>query len=806
MKTPKQLSTKIRLLCITALGLVWVNATATAQTFTVLKSFGNLTNITGTYPRSQLVQGPDGTLYGTTSGGYGGVEGTVFKIRPDGSGFAVLKQFTNSIDGKWPYAGLTLSDGVLYGTTGFGGSFDAGTVFKMNTDGSGFAVLKQFNNSIGGKLPSAGLTLSGSVLYGTTSSASSGCECGAGVFKLNTDGTGYTVFEQIVGSGGGLTLSGDVLYGTLSGGWGKINTIFKIKTDGTGMTVLKGFDWGQGLAAGVTLSDNSLYGMTYSGGSSNLGTIFKVNTDGTGYSVLKEFTGSDGAGPAADLVVSADVLYGTTSGGGSNGGGTVFKINTDGTGFAVLRHFTGLAGDGSSPAAGLVLVDGVLFGTTVQGGSLGSQGDSRGYGTVFRLNMDGTGYAVLKEFTAIVGDAIYPGSGLTLAGGQLHGTTLNGGASGWGTVFRANTDGTGYTVLRHFPGFQGDGTEPTDLTSSAGVLYGSTGHGGSSNCGTVFRMKTDGTAYGLLKEFSNSEGVYPRGLTLSGSVLYGATSSGGSSNAGTVFKINVDGTGFQVLKDFANSDGAYPWGGLALSGNVLYGTTYYGGSSNAGTVFKVNTDGADFTVLRQFTPSSSEGAFPIAGAILSDGVLYGTTGGPGGQISGTLFKMNTDGTGFTALRSFGGSPGDGRYPATILAVSAGVLYGTTTTGGWSTDGTLFKMNTDGTAYFILKQFTGSDGAYPSYRLTMSDGTLYGTTYRGGTLDFGTLFKLDLSTSCTLNARRLGGAIILDWSNPAYDLQVAASVTGTYTNIHGATRPFTNATVGPQQFFRLVGSW
>src|SRR5690349_15705456 len=91
--------------------------TAHAQTFTTIKSFGILTNVTGFNPQSTLVQGPDGTLYGTARNGESIVAGTVFKVQPDGSGFAVLKWFTNSIDGASPYAGLTLSANVLYGTT-----------------------------------------------------------------------------------------------------------------------------------------------------------------------------------------------------------------------------------------------------------------------------------------------------------------------------------------------------------------------------------------------------------------------------------------------------------------------------------------------------------------------------------------------------------------------------------------------------------------------------------------------------------------------------------------------------------------
>jgi uncharacterized repeat protein (TIGR03803 family) len=119
-------------------------AGASAQTFTTLKSFGILKNVTGFNPSTRLVQGQDGLLYGTTSFGDGDIQGTVFKVQPDGSGFTVLKWFTNYLEGANPWNGLTLSSNVLYGTTAWGGNLDYGTAFKLNTDGSGFTVLKHF--------------------------------------------------------------------------------------------------------------------------------------------------------------------------------------------------------------------------------------------------------------------------------------------------------------------------------------------------------------------------------------------------------------------------------------------------------------------------------------------------------------------------------------------------------------------------------------------------------------------------------------------------------------------------------------
>jgi uncharacterized repeat protein (TIGR03803 family) len=123
-----------------------------------------------------------------------------------------------------------------------------------------------------------------------------------------------------------------------------------------------------------------------------------------------------------------------------------------------------------------------------------------------------------------------------------------------------------------------EGRWPGNLLLSGPTLYGTTGSGGSSNCGTVFKLETDGSGFTVLKEFAGSDGAGPGpgGLVVSGTTLYGTTGSGGSSNCGTVFKLETDGTGFAVLKQFAGSDGADP-SGLLLSGTTLYGTTHNGG-------------------------------------------------------------------------------------------------------------------------------------------------------------------------------------------------------------------------------------
>ena len=121
---------------------------------------------------------------------------------------------------------------------------------------------------------------------------------------------------------------------------------------------------------------------------------------------------------------------------------------------------------------------------------------------------------------------------------------------------------------------------------------------------------------------------------------------------------------------YTNSDGANPLAGLILSGNTLYGTSQAGGGSGAGTVFKVNADGTGFTTLSTFS-GGSDAANPGAGLVLSGNALYGTTFNTfSGAGLGTVFKLNTDGTGFTNLYTFSRFANSGTRPPSILTADA----------------------------------------------------------------------------------------------------------------------------------------
>ncbi len=332
------------------------------------------------------------------------------------------------------------------------------------------------------------------------------------------------------------------------------------------------------------------------------------------YTILHNFNGIDGCYPRGGLVLAGDTLYGTTGSGGSSNWGTIFKVNVDGSDYVVLKNFKlAFDAEGANPCAGLILDGTTLYGTTWAGGA------NAGGGIIFKIQTDGSGFTVLKTFAADGNEGGAPQSALTLVGTTLYGTTSQGGPSRCGTLFRINTDGSGFAVLTSFVESEGSWANGA-LVSSGSALFGTAQEGGSSGSGTVFKINTDGTGYTQLHSFSplvitpwgytNTDGARPQGaLLLSGTTLFGGTQTGGPKGMGTVFKINVDGSGFAVVKVPIWAEGDGPQG-LLLRDAALIGSTLSGGPDvdGDGTVFILNTNGSGWTLLKNF--KSKDGAFP----------------------------------------------------------------------------------------------------------------------------------------------------------------------------------------------------
>jgi uncharacterized repeat protein (TIGR03803 family) len=369
--------------------------------------------------------------------------------------------------------------------------------------------------------------------------------------------------------------------------------------------------------------------------------------------------------------------------------------------YSVLYGFKGGKEDGAHPEAGLLSVKGTIYGTTYNGATRCTRGRPR-CGSVFAITTSGK-EAVLYSFKGYPDDGEYPTAGLINVNGTLYGTTPFGGAncgpsSGCGTVFSVTSSGA-ETVLHSFGG-SGDGAYPTGLINFKGTLYGTT-HGGGAyscgnngNCGTVFSMTPSGTETVLYSFGAGSrDGEYPAaGLTTLNGALYGTTFEGGQNGEGTVFKMSTSGTE-RVLYSFKGGkrDGESPEAPLVALHGTLYGTTYYGGGTGCalgcGAVFSITTSGKE-TVLYSFKGYPDDGEYPTAGLIAVNGTLYGTTSGGGyssgcefGQGCGIVFSVTSSGT-ETVLHSFGGS-GDGGDPEAGLIDVDGTLYGTTNAGGYS---------------------------------------------------------------------------------------------------------------------------
>lgn len=353
--------------------------------------------------------------------------------------------------------------------------------------------------------------------------------------------------------------------------------------------------------------------------------------------VLHAFDGGSGGGMIYSApTVSGSVLYGVTQAGGADSFGVAYSMATNGSSFQVLHTFTGASGDGSS-ASGSPTVSGTsLFGVLDRGGSAN-------LGAIYTMNTDGSGFSLLHSFAGGSGDGSFPGGSLTLSGSTLYGATTTGGTSGsgglgYGTVYKLNTDGTGYTILHNF---DTSGEGPSALTLSGSKLYGSTFNSTSSG-GTIYSMNLDGSGYTTLHTFAfSTEGQGPQALTLVGTTLYGLALNDGTGGDGTLFELNLDGTGFHILHSFTGgtADGQAPSGDLSYANGKLYGITDAGGSANKGVLFSINPDGSSYTLVHSFT-DSPDGADGADLTMSADGsVLYGATinGGTGGD--GTVFSV-----------------------------------------------------------------------------------------------------------------------------------------------------------------------
>jgi uncharacterized repeat protein (TIGR03803 family) len=365
--------------------------TAPAQTYTDLHNFSSNSGPNDPF-FSVIAQGRDGNMYTTSSQGFTGRQGDVFKITPQGK-VTELHEF-HGRDGEFPIGGLTLAtDGNFYGTTNFGGDFGFGTIFSITAGGT-LKTLYSFQDKKDGSLPNA-------------------------VPIQGVDGNFYGVSSSCTGFGENNSC--------LTENENKFGAVYKLTAKGkfTVLHTFNGNDGGNPIGPLVEASDGNFYGTTLDGGAHNRGVIFRISPSGE-FKVLFNFDSKFGAGPIAPLTQGNDGnLYGVSSG---PDGGTVFKLGCDGV--KILHNFAG-GENGTNPVGGLVqATDGKFYGTN-NIGPLDFVG-----GVIFRISPAGA-FATLHKFDFTSGGSAQT-TILQHTNGLLYGETCCGGSSAVGVFYRLN--------------------------------------------------------------------------------------------------------------------------------------------------------------------------------------------------------------------------------------------------------------------------------------------------------------------------------------------------------------------------------
>jgi len=410
---------------------------ADAQSESVLYTFTGKSD--GLYPSAGLVSDVAGNLYGTTiEGGLGCPTntlgcGVVFEISPNGSGGwnqTVLHSFSGPPDPANSWAPVIFDKaGNLYGTTGYGGTYNFGAIFELSPAGASWTEKVLYSYPYGPWFPAFPNT------------------------ALVMDAAGNLYCSAAHG-------------GSLAAG-----TVLKLTPAGDA-TVLHSFgESGDGSypESMVLDSQGNLYGTTSSGGAYGAGTVFMLTPNGA-YTLLYSFgsQSGDSNGPGYLVMNTDGDLYSVAWGGGAHGNGTVFKITTTGV-ETVLYSFGSQPGDGANPTAGPAFdQNGNLYGETYVGGA-------NNKGTVFKLTPTGV-ETVLYSFGSQPGDGFNPQGTLVLDGQvNLYGITGVGGAYGAGTVFEIQNGKATTTTLSSSPNPSQVGQTVTftaTVTSTAGMPTG----------------------------------------------------------------------------------------------------------------------------------------------------------------------------------------------------------------------------------------------------------------------------------------------------------------------------------------------
>jgi uncharacterized repeat protein (TIGR03803 family) len=645
----------------------------------------------------------------------------------------------------------------------------------LTTSGPTRTLLHSFTEQDGDMRRPSPLPGSAGEIFGTINSS-----LVSKIYRLDFTGTGWGYTDlHVFAQDEGKQLSSPLvqgpdgtLYGAASGGGtGNTGTVYRINPDGTGFTILHRFvDPGEGRwPSALALGQGGLYGTLSRGGAFEQGAIFRMATDGSGFDILHAFEGSGTwSMHSVPLIGSDGSLYGSSA---TDGQCRVYRIQPDGSGFGVLHDFgtrvclgplvqgpdgrlIGLTGQGIPSVPYRLASDGSSFeeltGSVATGGGItrGADGTVYGFtestndrseGFVWQLTPGAAAAELLYSFRSAAGSI--PGPGLVRGSDDaLYGATQYGGANGLGVLFRvAPSDLSPYSVLRDLDALTGTSVGGLLPTPDAGLL-GTAWSGGTAGQGTVFQVGLDGSGFQVVHNLTPSSAIGRASLTRAGDGgLFGAACYGGPWNGGGVLQVPLDAPPASIHDFHPSSDGTCPRQLLAASDGLIYGTT------DSKSVFRLGPGGEAFETVANLWYAYWLEAGPLAEG--EDGRLYAAARGSNGE--GQIVGIDPVSRTVTWTRDLDGS--EGTYPRALLRGADGVLYGVAGSGGTDGVGTIYRLGT--TSLSVLHHFGRNDGSLPRGPLVQgADGALYGTTGGGGPEGGGVIFRLELPLALAVHGR------------------------------------------------------
>lgn len=527
-------------------------------------------------------------------------------------------------------------------------------------------------------------------------------------------------------------------------------------------------------------ADGALYGTTEFGGAFSQGVIYRFDPADRSYVVLHHFTGPQSFAQTmgSTLCQAGDGrLYGLAV----HPGLFLYSLKTDGTDFRALFDFPA----GAEEGGGFGLVnwlrpgpDGRLYGLYQTGSINGAHvghffridltggnfqplgtaldvtsplsfgADGRLYGTtsgsVFRMEADGTGFTTLRQLpTTQFGAPLAEGGVLHHSNGFLYGFTARGGSNGFGMFYRLRPDGSQFEVVfQPTINVEAGHLRAPMFEGNDGFIYGSVGEDGFGTTSFVWRIRPDGTGWQVLKRL-NFNGRGSNGVVLApDGFLYSFTTSHPDDNC--LFRVGRDGSGYEIVWRFATDD-AFPLTPVALvrgSDQRFYGLTSADGTGGRGTLFRVGSDGTGYTVVHDFGsgPAAEQGNLPKAICASPDGNLYGVVRQLGSTGAG-IFRFEIASGQFSWIQNLpSGQTAD--YAAIVVSNADGLLYAGVDSSPFKTE-RLIRLHPSGTGFTVLRTFNSSSASFAGSGALVEgpDGLLYGITMRNGTGTLPLLFRI-----------------------------------------------------------------